>query len=221
MRHTGKPRKVKQAKSSQAPPPGRRQMLHAAYLAKWRQVDWTKQNIEIATETGLTPERIRQIRRMLRVRPSPRHGRQHSTRAGLQWARENFARLQGLTYEEVQKEFGRSINRSGLLYRYLKEHKAMRDSRVKHPWARMNFALPSQDLGRIWRLPFNMAASYRYRKGIAGPRWSYKGGPEPLQERRHRRAYLGAVHAEERKAQEFFARNRLNPKSAVGSRRSH
>lgn len=34
----------------------------------------------------------------------------------------------------------------------------------KHRWDLMNFSLPNRDLDRIWRLPFNMAASYRFRK---------------------------------------------------------
>jgi len=198
-------KRQKPAKKSSAPTPSRRQLRHAAYVATWRGVDWTKQNIELAAERSLTPERIRQVRRLFGIPPSPRHGRQHTTRTALQWAQDNLQQLRGLTFDEVRQEFGRSINRCGPLYHFLKEQAVLRDGRIKHPWERMNFALPSRDLGRIWKLPFNMAASYRYRKRLGQPKWSFKGGRLRLPEGRHRRAYLRAVRAEERKARAWRA----------------
>ena len=86
------------------------------------------------------------------------------------------------------------------VYEYLKAQGVLRNGRRKYRWDLMNWELPSGVLQRIWRLPLNMAATYRYRNRLAAPKWPLVSGPGGLQRRGELRAYNRAVKAEERKA---------------------
>src|SRR5271169_5089467 len=54
-----------------SPVPSRQQLRGKAFFAKWPSVGWSKQDVESAAETGLSRERIRQIRNWLALQ-SPR-----------------------------------------------------------------------------------------------------------------------------------------------------
>jgi hypothetical protein len=57
-----------------------RAKLKEPRLAKWRSWDWSKRNVVLAGETGLSRERIRQIREMLGVPKGPPKGRNSARR---------------------------------------------------------------------------------------------------------------------------------------------
>ncbi len=205
QRKESSPRPSGQSRPAGAPAPSRRQIRHAAWVAKWRAVDWTRQNVELAAETGLTHERIRQIRQILGVRRSPRHWRHRATAAVLEWVRNNAGKLRGLTAEEAREKYGLHIYPGSPLQKYLKTHRLLRDARCKHPWKQMNFALPNCELDRIWRLSRNLSASHRWLAGLPPGRWQITAGLDPLRKRGQLRAYLRAVKAEERKAERYYA----------------
>ena len=177
------------------------------YLAKWRSWDWAKQDVELARETGLSRERIRQIRLLIRAPRSPHHkrfpARLRRTTIALQWAADNLDRLKGLSGAEVRRKHG--FSRFGPVYEFLKAQRVLRDGSRKYRWGLMNFDLPSGVLERIWKLPLYRAANYRYRNRLAAPKWPLVSGPGALQRRGELRAYSRAVKAEERKAAKYFA----------------
>jgi len=184
----------------------RRSKFREPNRAKWRNWDWSKQDAELARETGLSRERIRQIRQLLGGPPSPHHKRMPARRRGttiaLQWAADNLNRLQGLSGAEVTRKYG--FHRGCPVYEFLKAQGVLRNGSRKYRWDLVNFELPSGVLERIWKLPLDLAANYRYRNRLAAPKWSLVGGLAALQRRGELRAYNRAVKAEERKAARYY-----------------
>jgi hypothetical protein len=187
----------------------RRSKFREPYLAKWRNWDWSKQDVELARETGLSRERIRQIRQLLGVPKSPHHRSDSASRRqntlALQWAAENLDRLRGLSGAEVERKYG--FKRHLHVYAFLKAKGVLRNGHLiqKYRWGLMNFELPNGVLQRIWKLPLYRATTYRSRKRLPAPRWNLIGGPAALPRRGELRAYNRAVQAEERKAAKYFA----------------
>jgi hypothetical protein len=185
-----------------------RQLQRNAFLAKWSKVDWSRQNVELADEMGLSPERIRQIRARLGA-PNPTHpDRKRITRQTLQWAKDNLDGLKGLTWAELQRRYGLGDYwRRSPLYSFLKPF--LRDGKRirKHPWDLMNFRLPNGDLARVWRLRYDLVASGRFwhRRPLA--RWRFKAGSGGIQFNRREQleAYHRALKAEEQNAARYFA----------------
>ena len=186
----------------------RRELRREAYLAKWRSWDWSKQHVELARETGLSRERIRQIRQLLGAPKSPHHGSYSASRRqntlALQWAADNLDRLKGLSGEEVRRKYG--FPRHLHVYEFLRAKGVLRNGNLirKYRWGQMNFELPNGVLQRIWKLPLYRATTYRSRKRLPAPKWSLVGGLGALQRRGELRAYNRAVQAEERKAARYY-----------------
>jgi len=185
-----------------------RQLQRRAFLAKWSKVDWSKQNSELADEMGFSRERIRQIRQKVSAPQSPHHGRLRKSAAALQWAKDNLDKLKGLSAAELGRKYGLGPHwKHGPLYPFLKPF--LRDGRLirKHRWDLMNFRLPDRDLERIWRVPRNMVASYRWRNQRPPPAWCFRHGRRATQLSRREQlpAYRRNVKAEDRKAARYFA----------------
>jgi hypothetical protein len=209
---TGQKRKpVRALKPGSPGPSSRRELRRAPYLAKWRSWDWSKQDVELASEAGLSKERIRQIRQLLGAPRSPYHGSYPASRRQniitLQWAAENLDRLRGLSGAEVERKYG--FKRYLHVYTFLKAKGILRNGNLirKFRWGLMNFELPNGVLQRIWKLPLYRATTYRSRKRLPAPKWTLTGGLAALQRRGELRAYNRAVQAEERKAAKYFAEN--------------
>ncbi|MGO8928293.1 MAG: hypothetical protein ACLQU3_15605 [Limisphaerales bacterium] len=182
------------------------QLRRKAFLAKWSKVDWSKLNCELADETGLSRERIRQIRQRVGA-PKPTHrSRRRKTAKALQWAKDNLEKLKGLSKAELTRKYGISRYPGSALKEFLKPF--VRDGRRKHRWDLMNFRLPDCDLERIWRLSRNMAGPYRFRKQLQRPTWCSRRGRryKHFSGRGQGQAYHRTVKAEERKAARYFAK---------------
>ena len=183
-----------------------RQLQRKAFLAKWSKVDWSKRNIELAEEIGLSRERIRKIRQQVGApKPTHRNRRKRKAAQALQWAKDNLEKLKGVSIAELGRKYGLSRWQGSAVYQFFKPF--LRDGRRKHRWDLMNFRLPNRDLERIWRLPYNMAGPHRVRKQFQQPKWYFGRG------RRYKhfsgqgqlKAYRRAVKAEERNAARYFA----------------
>ena len=178
-------------------------------LAKWRSWDWSKQDVELARETGLSRERIRQIRQLLGVPKSPHQGSRSASRRRytlvLQWAAENLDRLRGLSWAEVERKYG--FKPHWQVHAFLKAKGILRHGNLirNNRWRLVNFELPDRVLERIWKLPLYRATSFRSRKRLPAPRWTLIGGPAARPMGGELRAYNRAVRAEERKAAKYFA----------------
>lgn len=187
--------------------PGR-QRRRKAFLAKWSKVDWSKQNVVLAEELGLSRERLRQIRQEIGAPKPPQPHLSRKSVAALQWAKEHLEEIKGLSAPEVGRKYGlkRYWHQSavGAFLRPL-----LRNGRYfrKHRWDLMDFNLPNHNLERIWRLPLHMVGSYRRRNGRPASKWYFKDGPQytKLSGRRQPQAYARAVRAEERKAKIYFS----------------
>ena len=187
----------------------RRQLRRKAFLAKWSKLDWSKTNLDLADELGLSRERIRQIRLKVGAPKLPHPHRLRKTTAALQWAKDNLDQLKGLTAAELWRKHGINLRwRRGPLYQFLKPFLRNGILFKKHRWDLMNFKLPNRDLERIWRLPRYMVTAYRFRNRRPQPTWrSRRGcGPTQLIGRGQLQAYLRAVKAEEQNAARCFAR---------------
>ena len=198
--------------------PSWQQQKRDANRAKWRRWNWSKQDRELARAKGLSSQRIAQIRQLLDAPQSPNCGadlaRLRRTTNALQWVAKNLHRLKGLSGAEVRRKYG--IDPHSPRFEFLKAKGILRDGRYyrKHLWHLMNFDLPSGILERIWKLPHNVAASYRSRKRLAASKWTLVGGPDAMRRRGGVRAYNRAVQTEERKAAKFFAKRRRVMKCA-------
>jgi hypothetical protein len=182
------------------------QLRRKAFLAKWSKLDWSRSNSELADGAGLSRERLRQIRQRVGApKPAHRHHRVRKSEKALQWAKANLEKLKGLSRAEVVRKYGLCRWQGSALYRFLKPY--LRDGTRKHRWELMNFRLPNCELERIWRLPHNVAGSYRWRTRGPRPTWYFRygrgyphGGGRGQFE-----AYRRTVKAEERKAARCFA----------------
>jgi hypothetical protein len=160
--------KVQSAKASM-PRLSPRRLQRNAHLAKWSKVDWSKRNIELAEETGLSRERIRQIRQQVGApKPAHRNRRKRKAAQALRWAKDNLEKLKGLSISELGRKYGLSRWQGSVVYQFFKP--LLRDGRPKHRWDLMNFRLPNRDLERIWRLPYNIAGPHRIRKQLQHPK---------------------------------------------------
>ena len=184
------------------------QRRRKAFLAKWSKLDWSKQDVELADEMGLSRERIRQIRKQVGAPEPTHHRRSRKTAQALQWAKDKLDKFKGLSAAELRRKYGLSRYwQTGLLYQFLKP--LLRDGRRirKHPWDLMNFRLPNRGLERIWRLPYNLAGLYRWRKRRPPSPWRIKPGTGDIQcsGRGQLQAHHWRVKAEERNAARLFA----------------
>ena len=186
----------------------RKRARQKAFLAKWSKVDWSKQNCELADEIGLTTERIRQIRQLIGAMQPKHPSRRRKIAATLQRAKDNLDEIKGLSAAEVERKYALSRSwRNGPLHRFLKPF--LKNGRFirKHPWNLMDFGLLNCDLERIWKLPFNMAGAYRYRKRLPLQTWRCKPGTtdilctNPGQFETYQRTKM----VEEQKAAKYFA----------------
>jgi hypothetical protein len=175
-------------------------------MAKWAKWDWSKSNAVLADEMGLSRERLRQIRQLVGApKPAQRRHRMAKSIKAMQWAKDNLDKLKGLSRVELVRKYGFSRWQGSTLYQFLKPY--LRDGRRKHRWDLMNFKLPNCDLERIWKLPGNMAGSYRYRKRLPRPTWySRRGrGYAKPRNRGQLHAYRRTLNAEKRNAAKYFA----------------
>ena len=117
----------------------------------------------------------------------------------LQWSNDNLEKLRGLTAAQVRQKCGLRLHYAGAVLRFLREQGVLRDGRRKYAWEQMNFALPSRDLARIWRVSFNVVAKHRRVRGLGPARWLVIGGLGGVKRRGELEEYLRALKAEESK----------------------
>jgi hypothetical protein len=184
----------------------RQRLRGKAFLAKWSAVDWSKQNSELADQTGLSRERIRQIRQLVGAPKSRHHGRMRKSTAALQWAKDNLDKLKGLSAAEVVRKYGLSPYwRGSSLHQFLKPFLRNGNLIRKHQWHLMNFRLPNRDLESIWRLPPKTAAACRRQNQHPQPTWPFYGTYPQFSGRGQLQAYHRAVKTEQRNAAKYFA----------------
>lgn len=139
-------------------------------------VDWTKQNIQLAAEFGLTPERIRQLRMKHGTEKPKTYRRRRRVLAIEQLIAEQGPNLNGKTVIQIAKVLKTVPNRS------LRNLLKLNGVRVAHglrirSFNRMNWELPNKILDSIWDMPPGTAARERDRLGVGPARWGSGHGP--------------------------------------------
>jgi len=172
--------------------------------AKWKLVDWKKQNIIIAEEFGFSQSAVCILRKKLGIPPPADAKLRRATTAKLAALKVKLGQMAPMSMRKLAKSLGLS-QPWGRIYALLKRS-AVVHNRTKHPWARMNFALPSATLGEIWHLPRLLVAEHRSHKNLPGPRWRHMSRKDKRSSQYSQ--FLAAVRAEKRKAWRHAA-NRL------------
>lgn len=129
-------------------------------------LDWTHPDIALARSTGLTRERIRQVR--IKLNKPKTHFKERKFRD----FEKAFTGREILSYDEARKEFSTIAPQTFRIYcdrigiNYLR-----RETPSKIPWDKMNWDLPNTVLTEIWRIKaFNSVASHRCNHTLPKPK---------------------------------------------------
>ncbi len=178
------------------------------FLTKWRRLDWSKQDIELAQKTGLSRERIRQIRKSLGASKSPQHNRKlaplRKTKLLLEWVKTNLNRFKGMSRAEVARKYG--MGTTTRICSILRAEGVLQDGRQfrLYRWDLMNFDLPGRTLEQIWKVPLYRATQYRCLHRLPKAKWKLGRGMTMPRMRQELPAYNRAVREEETRAVEWF-----------------
>lgn len=145
----------------------------------WLKLDWSKQNVELSSETGYSAERIRQVRKELGFDIS-NSNHQRPENAALvamleegDWVKKTLGQVtKAVGFENTPANRNKVY---GILYR---RSIVFKHSKVPviHPWQLVNWELPNNLIERIWKFPFNMTASYRMRNQKQPAIYRYRKG---------------------------------------------
>jgi hypothetical protein len=145
-------------------------------------LDWTKQDIELARETGYSRERIRQVRVQLGKPKSPNHKRYPQT--------EMQKAMDALLAQHVMEENGRGriwipkreiAKRTGYspltVQIKLSQFGISANCREKADWANVDWGLNNKLLGEIWGIKHNLVSMHRYLHDCQSPEFFQPNGP--------------------------------------------
>lgn len=159
----------------------------------WSRVDWSLRDIEIAQRTGLTRERVRQVRRDLQKPESPNKGIHTSVLKRNAVLDACARRRQPLSSKDLSVMLGTSQQAAAIILKNYPYRKVLNNR--KHPWEAFNWDLPTRDLAEIWNVRAQSVSNQRARYGKESV-WTRAGGRES-----NEAAYFRAVDAERIKAQ--------------------
>jgi len=168
----------------------------------WAQVDWTQKDRALADSLGVSRAAVWAMRKKLGVPPAPNPKRPRSTELKLARVKAEAKVFKYLTVSETDEVLGHGCDRASPVFRAVKE--IARPSR-KHPWEEMNFDLPSRTLDSVWKLPYNMAASYRLRTRLPPPKWNLRFVKlKAFRDSKECQQFHEGLEAEQRKAKQFY-----------------
>ncbi len=169
--------------------------LHVAPIKDhdWDAQDWTRRDVDIARDLGVTRERVRQVRAKRGLTPK----RQYIDRYAEFLKAVNGAK--SLSFREAKQmgvkisafTFPRYCTRAGI------ERHRNDDPRIKYPWNQMNWDLPNILLREIWGVGgFNLLATHRSNHLKPKPAFRSMRGRIPIE-------FQPIVDAEKVKAQQW------------------
>src|ERR1051326_1168800 len=172
--------------------------VRPSLLTTFKGVDWKKRDSVIASELGVSRQRVEQVRKLVGAPRSPDHNGCQAILRKIEFLEQNAPRLAGMRWGDVYAILGGTANvapRKGQVYHHWKRYLAA----PKHPWGLLNFSLPNSVLARIWRISPGAVRIERWSKKRPAARW--RTNTHGLQQLK---AYRAAVQREEKKARRFF-----------------
>lgn len=163
----------------------------------WETLDWTKQDIVLAAELGMSRERVRQKRRQLGHDNSEKYKRMRAAKSYQieDWVQKNRHREGTVTLDDVCEEIAGCSRAqvAGCLAQF-----NFKAGKINRWWQVVNWDLPTIELARIWGVSLVTVANYR-TKFQQKAKWDgrsnrHTDNPE----------YLTAVDAEKIKKAEFY-----------------
>ncbi len=137
-------------------------------------IDWTKRDIELATEWNVSRERIRQLRALHAKPRSPDKWRQTRIMAIEKWLIEHRQEIEGKRARDVVRMIPGIVSAGS-------KNQCMRQSGINFNWGQhdpvldlVNWDLPNVLLEMIWGFRFNKMGSSRYRFSKQSPRWNFR-----------------------------------------------
>lgn len=167
-----------------------------ALLERWNQVDWRHANVTLSAKIGVSQERVRQIRKLLKKPKSTIKGPHPAVNRRLKKIDANLERLRGLTFRQAAGLLGFSLNVNTAARRYLDSLNVLQPGGPRIPWSAMNFDLNNTILAEIWKIRREIITTYRYRHGIGPAKWNGNTF-HPTSQRAKHTGYRRAVEREE------------------------
>ena len=164
-------------------------------MPKLGYVDWRKPNNLLALELRITGERVRQMRAE-RNAPEPLFTdiwTRHVQQCWIIWTKRRV--IAGLPPKLAEKHLRFPLPAGSRVLLFAKEHAGLMDRNGKHPWQRMNWALPTADLARIWQIPKSKVQVHRSKSKLRKPQWH----PQKTADK-NQPAYRKAFAVEKKKA---------------------
>lgn len=140
-------------------------------MPKLGYIDWRKPNNLIALELRVTRERVRQMREE-RCAPEPlfTHIPAKSVRqCWIIWQKRRV--IAGLPPRLAEKHLGFELPSDSRLLVFAQQHAGLMDRNGKYPWQKMNWALPTVDLARIWGMKRSQVQVHRSKNGLPKAKW--------------------------------------------------
>jgi len=138
-----------------------------AKASSWNSVDWTKRDIDLASELGVSRERVRQVRKQRGISRSIYHRR--SSQYLL--CRKEIHGIQSDVPLMTMPELSEKLRCSTPLIRRLLAEFGLKSMRSKRriPWEVLDFRLPSMILAEIWGVHWVRVFEYRREHGMRRP----------------------------------------------------
>lgn len=160
----------------------------------WERVDWTRSDVDLCMELGVSRERVRQVRVKL-GKP-----KRYEWQLKFERFKERFKEVKELSYAEANEaeplaelSFTKYCRRLWIKRKLLKT-----SGGSKHPWALVDWRLPNRLLDEIWKLPAGRASTRRCDYQSPKPLFRCVAGKFPEE-------FRPLVEAQEAKASEWFA----------------
>lgn len=140
---------------------------------KYEDVDWTKQDIVISRELGVSREAVRLHRLKSGLAKSPKHKR-HTTFKHYNYIdllEKNKDKLQNKTFKEIRKILPWFDKIPARTQYYLLRKVGIRMSANRLYWKYINFDLPNIIISEIWGYSNHYVSRYRLKNKIGPPKW--------------------------------------------------
>lgn len=176
---------------------------------RYKNLDWIKQDTELAKECKVTRERIRQVRNALKKSPSPYKWMSKKGILFLQWINNNRQLSNKLTIRELSARVKNdkisitdySIRKLSRKYKFRIASSILTSQFNIIP---VNWNLPNIYIERIWNLSYNSAANYRCEHQLPSSKWRMRFSYTP-----NNLSLRKAILLEQAKRNKFFTRKNI------------
>ena len=147
---------------------------------KWESIDWIKRDVDIARDTGVSRQRIEQIRKKLGKPNSPYQCKSPKETIIVEWINNNRSREGRVTLQEIKEELETAGKPCSLPYIHsiLKREGFKLTRSDTSPFEVINWGIPNRYLAKIWGMGSQIVSSKRYLGRKEHSSWNNKQTPE-------------------------------------------